>query len=116
MELRDHVLKLIGSDLGSLGASNFRELVNGDEQVFLFTVADRRVAIPYSVRDGVGGYISEGDEPDDDQNETWQTIFSFGGIPEAHDLDQLDKIIGLLPDNNDDIIRFIGSTLSDRLR
>ena len=116
MELRDYVLKLIGSDLGSLGASDFRALVKGEEQVLLFSVAGRRVAIPYSARDGAGGYISERDEADDDQYENWQTIFSFAGIPEAHDLNQLDKIIDRLPDNNDDIIRFIGATLSNRLR
>ena len=115
MELRDYILKLIGSDLRALGATDFKESADGVEEVFLFSIGDRRVAIPYSPRNGMAGYISEGKVTDDVMYVSWQTIYSFAGIPEAQDFDQLDKIIDQLPDNNDDIIRFIGATLKDRL-
>jgi hypothetical protein len=115
MDICEYVFRLIGSDLEALGAINFRALASGSKQVCLFTVAGRRVAVPYSPQDGVSGYVSEVGQTGDEGYGSWQNIYSFAGLPEAEDFDQLNQIIDQFPDNNDDVLKFIGTTLSERL-
>src|SRR5438270_13709449 len=111
MDICEYVLRLIGSDLKTLRAADFRELTLGLKHVCLFTVARRRVAVHYSPGDGISGYVSEVGQTGDEAYESWPNIYCFAGVPEAEDFDQLDEIIDQFPKNNDDMVRFIGATL-----
>jgi hypothetical protein len=115
MDICEYVRRLIGSDLEALGATDFEALASGSKQVCLFTVAGRRVAVPYSPKDGATGYISEVGQTGDEAYDSWQNIYSFAGLPEAENFDQLDQIIDQFPNTNDDVLKFIGATLSKRL-
>jgi hypothetical protein len=115
MEVRDYVLKLAGPDLTALGASDFKDFVNGEESAFLFSLAERRVAVSWSPRGGLNGYVSDANQADDASYSTWPTIWVFAGLPQAQDFEQLDKIIDQFPTNSDDVVRFIIATLRERL-
>lgn len=114
MEVCGYVMQLIGPDLTALGASDFRQLKLETEQVCLFSIGQRRIAVPYSPREGIACYVSLPGDSDDRNFRNWDTLWHVAGLPEAENFEQLDQIIDRFPENTDEAVRLIGGTLREK--
>jgi len=116
MDVCAYVLQIIGGDLSAISAQSLRSVHYEHETACVFVAKGRKVAIPWSIQNGLTCYITDELDADDTTFRSWGSLWSTDVVEHPDDLKAyLDQFpIGDDKDDND-LLRFIGKKLKEHL-